>query len=145
MGEAVDALAGARVQPGSAITADERARTRVERSVGTSIRITQVERESAADPEGWSLFKEGLCTLGFVLSSAKLTEEVGFETEGGVKRKIGSTTDGFDTGSDGEWSLGGDRLGEFAASREKVFCGYDLVDESDAEGFGGIDDLAGEK
>jgi hypothetical protein len=102
-------------------------------------------RVLAPGPGGGALFEEGLCAFGFVLSSAELTEEVGFEAEGGVHGEIGSATDGFETGGDGERGLGGDGLGELPASGEEVFGRYDFIDEANAERLGGIDDLAGDE
>ena len=79
-------------------------------------------------------------------------EDGGFEGDGLIEREIGSTVDGVEHGSDGEWRLGGEDTGEFGgAGAEGVGTltgcdGFDnFIDQADAQGLGGVDDLAGEE
>jgi hypothetical protein len=95
-------------------------------------------------PHGWAFGEEGGEALVFVGSSGEAAEDFGFGFESLGEGLAGAAVDGFEDAGDGERRHGGDGLGDGLGAGEEVCGGDDVVDEAEAEGFGGVDDLGRE-
>ena len=75
---------------------------------------------------------------------AEAAEDFGFGVEGFGERLAFAAVDGLKDSGNGEWSHGGDGLGQCAGAGEEFGGRYKFVDQADAEGFCGVDKLRGE-
>ena len=95
-------------------------------------------------PDGGTFGEEGGEAFVLVGGAAEATEDVGLGVEGFVEGFAVAALNGFEEASEGEGRHGGNGFGKGAGAGQEVDGGNDFVDQAEAEGFGGIDDLSGE-
>ena len=95
-------------------------------------------------PGGGALGEEGGDAFLLVGGGAETAEDVGFDGEGFEEGLLFASGDGFQDSGDGQGCERGDGVGEGTDSWEEVGGGDYFVDEAQAEGFRGVDDLRSE-
>ena len=100
----------------------------------------------AAEPVWGAFLKEGKSPLAFVFGGEKAAEDASLEGECFIQGKARAAIDRFDGRGDRQRGHAGEELGQgLRPHTERLsVSGDDLVDETDAEGFGSVDHGAGE-
>ncbi len=92
-------------------------------------------------PDGGTLGEEGGDAFVLVGGGAEATEDFGFGVKSLGERMAFAAVDGLEDAGNGEWRHGGDGFGQGAGAGQEFGGGDELVDQTETEGFGGVDKL----